>query len=435
MQDVFSLMSISIRIIPPIFKAITVVMFFTVCMTVLLSYLNELDFSFSFFQINKYRPSRRGEAAVVKNIPINDFVWIGILFLITRLLIYLMGYMGYLMFDGQRVGFFDSFYEIWNRWDSNSYLRIAQNWYTAEGHDRVLIVFYPLYPLLIRLLNPLFKNYFVTGVLISNVSMFISSIFLYKLTILDYGRRVALRAVVFLLIFPMSFFTGIVFTESLFLALTILFFYHYKKGSWLIAGLLACLSSLTRNVGILLLVPMLMDGVAAIRYNDKKSAFKRITPMFLSISGAFLYLLINKMVTGGWFTFLIYQKEHWHNRFGFFAENIKNITVNILTWDPSVSISLWIPQIIFFYMALFLLFYSVGRMRSSDSAYTLVMLFISYSPTWLLSGPRYIMTIFPIYILLAHLSSKKEIEMIAVVSFSILLCFFTIAFVTGKLIM
>ena len=41
--------------------------------------------------------------------------------------------------------------EIWNNWDTLHYLRLAEHGYVAAGDSRVSLVFFPLYPWLIRL--------------------------------------------------------------------------------------------------------------------------------------------------------------------------------------------------------------------------------------------------------------------------------------------
>ena len=41
--------------------------------------------------------------------------------------------------------------EIWNNWDAMHYLRLAQQGYVAAGDSRVSLVFFPLYPWLVRL--------------------------------------------------------------------------------------------------------------------------------------------------------------------------------------------------------------------------------------------------------------------------------------------
>ena len=74
------------------------------------------------------------------------------------------------------------------------------------------------------------------------------------------GERAARWSVVALAFFPTSFFLGAVYTESLFLA--------FALGAWwaarvrrdlVLAGLLAAGAAVTRNVGVLLIVPLMLE--------------------------------------------------------------------------------------------------------------------------------------------------------------------------------
>ena len=66
--------------------------------------------------------------------------------------------------------------------DTPHYINIATNGYSASGENANEIVFYPLYPILMRILAFFIKDYFISGVLISNVCLGVSACFLYKLT-------------------------------------------------------------------------------------------------------------------------------------------------------------------------------------------------------------------------------------------------------------
>ena len=81
--------------------------------------------------------------------------------------------------------------DIWNRWDTSHYLNIAERGYsdTSIGERGLLIVFFPFYPLLIKLFAPVLQNYLFSALLVSNLSYVIASIYLYKLASLDYPEE------------------------------------------------------------------------------------------------------------------------------------------------------------------------------------------------------------------------------------------------------
>ena len=72
----------------------------------------------------------------------------------------------------------------------------------------------------------------------------------------DFDESLASRAVIYLAIGPLSFFLQAVYTESLFLLLTLACFVFAREGRWRLAGVMGLLATLTRSTGVLLLIPM-----------------------------------------------------------------------------------------------------------------------------------------------------------------------------------
>ena len=107
------------------------------------------------------------------------------------------------------------------RWDSPHYIDIAKNWYVAQGEQRIFLVFFPLYPILIRL-STVDLNYInLSALLVSNISSIIGFTYLFKLAKFDFDDNVAKKAVLYLSIFPTAYFLSAPYTEGLFFALTI----------------------------------------------------------------------------------------------------------------------------------------------------------------------------------------------------------------------
>ena len=72
----------------------------------------------------------------------------------------------------------------------------------------------------------------------------------------DFDDALASRAVIYLAIGPLSFFLQAVYTESLFLLLSLACFVFAREGRWRLAGVMGLLATLTRSTGVLLLIPM-----------------------------------------------------------------------------------------------------------------------------------------------------------------------------------
>ena len=156
------------------------------------------------------------------------------------------------------------FWDTFARYDSGWYCQIAQSGYlfvpggpSAGIGKPGKIAFFPLYPLMMRYTGALFgsgqESLFLAGIFVSWVSFIAAMVALYFLARLDLPRRQAQRAVLLAAIFPFSFFFGLVYSESLFLLVTILTFYAFRTRRWLLGGLVGALATATRVNGILML--------------------------------------------------------------------------------------------------------------------------------------------------------------------------------------
>src|SRR5262245_6873907 len=147
-----------------------------------------------------------------------------------------------------------SWLAIWQRFDANWYTSIADTGYGAiAGDDH----FPPLFPVLIRVLKPLFGSAFLAGLVISHLATLYTIKLLYDTFSEWGGNYLAKRTVVIMLIYPTSFFLFSVYSESLFVVSVLLSFKQMRKSSWAWAGFWAFCAILTRLQGAALLIPMI----------------------------------------------------------------------------------------------------------------------------------------------------------------------------------
>jgi len=149
--------------------------------------------------------------------------------LLSKALVFCLGYVVFYVSKGPAPPLsiiMNQFYH----WDSVYYIDIAKNWHINQGTSQNLIVFFPLYPVLIRLTTLNFAYINLSALLVSNVSSIIATLFMFKLAKLDYDNSTAIKAVLYLCVFPTAFFLSMMYTEGLFLALTITSFYCARVG-------------------------------------------------------------------------------------------------------------------------------------------------------------------------------------------------------------
>ena len=164
------------------------------------------------------------------------------------------------------------------RWDSIHYLAIAQHGYTRPSEA----VFFPLYPLVIRALGMLVGSDVVAGVLISVVSMAVALTMLHRLTELELGRKAADCAVLLIAFAPLSFFFSAVYTEALFLALSIGSVYAARRQRWWLAAVLAGMAAVTRVTGVVLVIPLAIMRLQHSRRLDRGLTSVLLVPAALA---------------------------------------------------------------------------------------------------------------------------------------------------------
>lgn len=133
-------------------------------------------------------------------------------------------------------------------WDSVWFLEIARG-----GYDRPEdAAFFPLYPLLLRATGSSVAG----GVLVSLACFAAALWLLHALVALDFGARVARLTVLLVAVFPAAAFFGAVYSEALFLLLSVAALYAARTDRWALAGVAGALAAGTRSAGLVLLVPL-----------------------------------------------------------------------------------------------------------------------------------------------------------------------------------
>jgi hypothetical protein len=149
------------------------------------------------------------------------------------------------------------FWDTFARYDTGHFETIAWSGYTPVAGGRSNIAYFPVYPLLMRLVGRLFGRqhaiFYITGIGIAWVSFILAMVALYYLARLDLPRRRAERAVLLTMIFPFSFFFGVAYSESTFLLFTVLAFYAFRTRHWIAGGLCGAIATATRVPGIMML--------------------------------------------------------------------------------------------------------------------------------------------------------------------------------------
>lgn len=317
----------------------------------------------------------------------------------------------------------------WGRWDAEHYITIA-----TKGYSGFEPAFFPLYPALLHLIGSPIGNRLIAGLVISNVAGFFALLYLYKLVEHEFDRHVAHRAIFYISIFPTAVFFSAVYTESLFLFLTVASVYYLRERRWLTAGIFGYFAALTRSEGILLAIPFLIEWLSATKLTPggwrqlRLGALVRpllgigLIPLGLATYMSYLWVLV-----GDPLRFSSVQ-VHWGREFGPPWASFWHAFSIIFGNFPPQSIADQIIEVAFTVLMLGMLLAGWRRLRPSYVAYMGASILIPISTSSLMSMPRFALVLFPMFVLFALWGGKPNVNN-AIVAFSLpLLGLFTVLF-------
>lgn len=347
---------------------------------------------------------------------------IATLFISTRLALILVGSLARTAIPtsyGKQVSWSPHLWlDLWGVWDSGWYMDIAQNGYSTEVFtvqfpEQTNFAFFPLYPLLMKGLGSLINDPYLAGLFISNSCLLISAYLLYRLVEAEANRNVAKRAVKYLFLYPVSFILSGVFTESLYLCLSLLCFWLARQQRWRLAGLSGMLLSATRPLGVLILLPLFIEYLQRPRVKSEaaqRQGFDDRPPLLgwrclwllLIPLGLLAFCAYNYHATGD-FLFFKTNQAAWNREFGnplvVMWEALK-VGVSEPSFKKLLEVAFGSTALVgltIFYKRIGLAYWLLG-------VYSLVIPLSS----GIASQPRFTLAVFPLFIILALLSERRR---------------------------
>lgn len=312
-------------------------------------------------------------------------LWIAITFLLSLPIDY-RGYNG----EGGILNVFTYF-------DSKHYIMISKYGYFIKDY----YAFFPLYPMLIKVLNLTGLSYALCGVIISWVCNFFAGFYIYKLMPKE-------KSLWILFLNPIIIFMSSVYTESLFLLLCLSAYYHLSKKDNIITGILLGLCCLTRNMGGILSILILLKIILEHR---KLTNILKLTIPLIIIGGIYPTFLLIK--TGNPFSFITSQSQFnriltnpFNTLYIDFLNLLNKSEFSLIIIMNFLSILLSLSLIIYFYkseklLCLFLLLGTIIPLCTPA---------IGTPVPATISEVRYVFGLFPIYLLIPKIKMNKYIE-------------------------
>jgi Gpi18-like mannosyltransferase len=370
-------------------------------------------------------------------------------FIANRVLLIIISLLsGRLFYDvaGQVRGLLD----LWHRWDVLWYIRVADHgyvWYPPPVQSD--LAFFPLYPLSMHLLSSVTPlSTYVAGLLVTNMSFAAVLYLFHRLLLHDFDPDVAERTVYYLGLFPTALFFFTVYSEALFLLCCVGCVYGLRLRRWWIAGLCGMAATLTRQLGLLLVVPFAIEVLAYWRQQQPNRRDRR-SP-----------LLALALIPTGLLAFMAYLQIKFGDALLFVRAQVAWRRTLAPPWQgplQDASHAIYLPghfsehtrgalevlsllDLTFLALFVVLIALGAGRLPRSYTAYSCaVMLVILINPAYghgqplaLLSVPRFELTLFPPFIVLGLLGRSRAMDRFLLTLCVGLLALFTIVFVRGR---
>ena len=321
--------------------------------------------------------------------------------------------------------------------DSLWIINIARGGYEQEPFNTNIQhtwAYFPLYPLLLYLAANVTGDLALTGIVLSSGFFLLALILLHKtVTAFDYEPAIADRTVFYVAAFPTSYFFSLAQTESLFLLLTVGCFYAARRERWWLAGICGALASATRFAGVFLVIPLAVLYWQSYRGARSGSGVglerKRWTEMKLKANAASLllvplgllaFMIYLKRITGNALAFADIQVAWGHSAGMFWRPLLAYLS------DPARLSVRWDFRLLNFAAAVTALACGIVLLKKREwsfGLYALVSILVplSYQAS-LQSLARYVMVIFPVFMVLAMAGRSPRVDQIIRTVFIALLC-------------
>lgn len=333
----------------------------------------------------------------------NELKFTGIIFFIWRILIIFISYIAIHIFEYSIDGSFltkkydNTLYQYFLRFDSGWYLDIARNGYSIIENSQSNVAFFPLFPLLMKIGNYIpILGLETSGILLANIFAFLSFFVFYKLLLLKW-KDISKSAFILFIIFPSSFFLGFVYSESLFLFLTLSAWYFAEKGKILQSSVFGFLAASTRSLGFFIFIPIVYKYLKEKKFNKQNILTIILIPLGIVPFLLFLNFKFND--------FLFFQKiqKYWGREFDWVWNTIyryiKEIVFNINFFAVFDLLTLMIVFCLVVYLWM--------KVDKSYSIWVAIGILIPALTGTFASINRYSLVLFPIFIALAKILKNK----------------------------
>jgi hypothetical protein len=147
---------------------------------------------------------------------------------------------------------------VWtlDRWDGRWYRMVARGGYLLVPGRQSDPAFFPLYPIMLRVLHAAGIGWGIAGPLLSNLALLLGLGLFYALTREIFSEPLARRATTYLAIFPLGYVFSMAYPESVVLVFLLASPLAALRRHWWLAAFCAAAAALARPEGLFLALPL-----------------------------------------------------------------------------------------------------------------------------------------------------------------------------------
>ncbi len=326
-----------------------------------------------------------------------------------------------------------SFFEMWSHWDARLFFLVAEYGYTDGATDAHASAFFPLFPMLLKMVHTIGFDYVISGIIINTVACLVAFAYLYRWADEELGEGSGNRAVAYLAFFPTAVFLIAPYSEALFLAGAIPAFYYARRAKWHLAALPAAFASSARFAGLFLVIGLVGEFLRQKDYTAQK-ALNAAAAIGAGLLPMLVYFTYLARVKGSFFYYFTEQRDGWFRELTTPWESFR------ATWAafggagiaPNWVIA-WRLEIVAAMLGVSFVIWAILKKEWGYVGYMATFLATLMMSTWYFSVPRMLLGFFPVAIMAAgysrNMPSRHEIILVATIPLAIM---GGIAYTTGS---
>ena len=292
--------------------------------------------------------------------------------------------------------------DLFGKWDGAWYLAVAQRGYpshvpVATGNPgQSDVVFFPLFPLLIRAFHAIVPvSWPWSALILSTLFGLTATVALWQLACRLTDRDVADRVVLLFCFFPGSIVFTMFYAEGLMLTLSILCLEALMRHRWLVAGVLAALATATRPNAIVLAICCAWAAAMAIR---ERREWWSLVAVALAPLGAVAYFGYLWHRTGSLLAWFHVESRGWGERVDFGVKTVDRLhTAFVHPWVNPNNVATSAGLI---FVLLAIPFLLRARLPAVLVIFTAGIILLGVWSRTLGLRPRFVLTAFPLFIAL-----------------------------------